>query len=395
MQTASEIAARIVLKKGKERPVLQKHHWIFSGAIAKLDHAENGSIAKVYSHENMLLGSAMIGTGQSIVGHMIAFGEESVEVALRARISSAIQLRKSLFDTASTNAFRLINAEGDGLPGLIVDSYDGVLVLQCSHPALEHFKELLVSLLVELAVPRAIFEKSTSFLRKKEGMQEIKRHLYGEENPEVEVWENGLKYLVHVLEGQKTGLFLDQREMRFLVSRLAKGKKVLNCFAYTGGFSISALAAGAESVDSVEISKKCQPLLERNLDLNGLCRERHRFYAEDAIDYVIRSEMRYDLVILDPPAFVKRKQDIAQAFRAYKDLNRAAMMKMPSGSLLLTSSCSYHVGEELFQNILFRASLEAGRNVRILSDHIPAHDHPRSIFHPESSYLKSLLLYLE
>jgi 23S rRNA (cytosine1962-C5)-methyltransferase len=392
---AAEVETRLRLKKGKERPLLQRHHWIFSGAIAELTSSEPGSIAEVYSHERELIGLAMIGTGHSIVGHMLAFGSETASEALRSRISAAVFMRKTLFDTSRTNAFRLINAEGDGLPGLIVDSYNGVLVIQFSHPTMEVLKAEIVSLLIELALPRAIYEKSTSFLRKKEGMEEIRAHLYGQDIPEVEVLENGLAYSVQVLEGQKTGLFLDQREMRSLVRDLSRDKRVLNCFAYTGGFSVSALAGGALQVDSVEISKKCEPLVSRNLELNQLPLEAHRFFAEDAIKFVVHSDLKYDLVILDPPAFVKKKQDIDKAFRAYKDMNRAAIQKMGPGTLLLTCSCSYHVGEELFQNILFRAALEANRNVRILSKHRQALDHPISIYHPESSYLKSFLLYIE
>ena len=228
-----------------------------------------------------------------------------------------------------------------------------------------------------------------------EGLEEIRGHLYGQDIPEVEILENGLRYSVQVLEGQKTGLFLDQREMRLLVRQLSEGKRVLNCFAYTGGFSISALQGGATHVDSVELSKKCEPAIEKNLQLNNLPSEKHRFLLEDAIDFVAKKPLDYDLVILDPPAFAKQKGSVDRAFRAYKDMNKTAIEKLPSGSLLLTCSCSYHISEELFQNILFRASLESGRKVRILERHRQAHDHPISIFHPESSYLKSFLLVVE
>jgi 23S rRNA (cytosine1962-C5)-methyltransferase len=388
---AKQISLR--LKKGKERPILQHHHWIYSGAIAS--QSGDGFFAEVFSHAEERLGVAMLNPGRSISGHMVAFGDQSLEEAFARRIAKAIELRKKLFDPAETNAIRLINAEGDGLPGLIVDSYNGVLVLQISHPGLESFKSLIVDLLVKEAAPRSVYEKSTSFLRKKEELEEAKGLLYGEDIPEVEVLENGLRYSVHVLEGQKTGLFLDQREMRLLVRQISKDKRVLNCFAYTGGFSISALQGGASHVDSVELSKKCEAAVEQNLALNGLDANRHRFLLEDAIDFVAKKPLDYDLVILDPPAFAKQKSSIDRAFRAYKDMNKTALEKMPSGSLLLTCSCSYHVGEELFQNILFRASLESGRKVRILDRHRQAHDHFVSIFHPESSYLKSMLLLVE
>lgn len=322
---------------------------------------------------------------------MLAFGQETVEEALQKRIASAISLRRHLF-SSHTNAIRLIHAEGDGLPGLIVDAYADVLVIQISNSGLEKCREFIVSRLVQEYQPRSIYEKSTSFLRKKEGMEEVRAHLYGEETPEVEVKENGLRYSVHVLEGQKTGLFLDQREMRALVRDLSPNRRVLNCFAYTGGFSIAALAGGASHVDSVEISAKCEARLTKNLALNNL--SRHQFICADVFDYLKTASWDYDLVILDPPAFVKKREDVARAFRAYKDLNAYAMKRMKPGSLLLTCSCSYHVEESLFQNILFRAALEADRSVKILERHRQAHDHPISLFHPESSYLKSFLLVL-
>lgn len=339
------------------------------------------------------LGLAMLNRGRSILGHMLAFGNETVTEALTSRIAKAAALRKTWFDPTYTNAIRLINAEGDGIPGLIVDAYNDVLVIQVANAGIEKLKAEIVDLLVKEFKPRSLFEKSTSFMRKKEGLEEVRSVLYGEDNPEVEVLEKGLHYSVNVLEGQKTGLFLDQREMRSMVRDLSKGRKVLNCFAYTGGFSVAALAGGATHVDSVEISAKCEARIEKNLSLNNLAN--HRFVCEDVFAFLKTANFDYDLLILDPPAFVKKRDDIAKAFRAYKDLNAHVMRKMPKGSLLLTCSCSYHVDEALFQNILFRAANESGRSVRIVEKHRQAHDHPISIFHPESSYLKSLLLYID
>lgn len=324
---------------------------------------------------------------------MLTFGEEKLSEALRSRIRQAAELRRRWFDPLQTNAIRLIHAEGDGIPGLVVDAYADVLVMQVSNLGIERLKGEIVQLLLEEFKPRALYEKSTSFLRRKEGLEEVKALLYGEEVPEIEVVENGLKFSVDLLEGQKTGLFLDQREMRALVRTLAPNRRVLNGFAYTGGFSVAALAGGASHVDSVESSAKCGPRVEKNLLLNRLAH--HQFFCEDVFDFLKTTSWNYDLVILDPPAFVKKRSDIDKAFRAYKELNRHAMEKMASGGLLLTCSCSYHVSEELFQNILFRAAHEAGRSVRILERHRQAHDHPISIFHPESSYLKSFLLYIQ
>ncbi|HEV7736213.1 MAG TPA: class I SAM-dependent rRNA methyltransferase [Chlamydiales bacterium] len=396
MQQSQKKQASIRLKKGKDRPLLQGHHWIYSGAIAENTTLKTDLFTRVLSHSGTMLGTAMLGaSGNSIVGHMLSIGEETIEEAISARIRSALALRARLFNPTVTNALRLINAEGDGIPGLIVDSYAGVLVLQISHPSLEGVKGKIMEELVAQAKPRAIYEKSTSFLRKKEGLEEVKGHLYGEEIKEVEILENGLRYSVDLLDSQKTGLFLDQREMRQIVNNLSVGKRVLNCFAYTGGFSVSALKGGATHVDSVETSQKCGNAIAKNILLNGLSTDQHRFFGEDAIRFVVNQKLDYDVVILDPPAFAKQKSALDKAFKAYKDLNKAAIEKMPAGSILITCSCSYHVSEELFQNILFRASLEAGRKVRIIGRHAMAPDHPISIFHPESSYLKSLILYID
>ena len=301
----------------------------------------------------------MLNKGRSILGHMLAFGNETLEEALPRRIREAADLRKRWFDPKKTNCFRLINAEGDGIPGLIVDVYNDILVMQVANAGIERLKGQIAQYLIEEIKPRSLFEKSTSFMRRKEGLDEVRGLIHGEPSSEVEVLEKGLRYSVDVLEGQKTGLFLDQREMRSLIRELSQDKWVLNCFAYTGGFSVSALAGGATHVDSVEMSAKCGPRIEKNLSLNNL--SGHQFICEDVFGYFKKSDWNYDIVILDPPAFVKRREDIAKAFYAYKDLNRYAMEKMKPGSLLLTCSCSYHVDETLFQNILFRAASEAGR----------------------------------
>jgi len=361
--------------------------------VASAPSFADGDLAEVFSASGDKLGIASLSPGRSILGHMLAFGDETLSNALRSRIQQAAQLRRRWFDPAKTNAIRLINAEGDGIPGLIVDAYADVLVMQVSNAGIERLKEEIATYLLEEFKPRSLYEKSTSFMRRKEGMDEVRALLHGESNPEVEILENGLRYAVDILEGQKTGLFLDQREMRALIRDLGAKKRVLNCFAYTGGFSVAALAGGASHVDSVETSAKCEARVEKNLALNNLAN--HRFICGDVFDFLKTTTWDYDLIILDPPAFVKKRDDIAKAFRAYKELNRHVIEKAAPGTLLLTCSCSYHVDESLFQNILFRAANEAKRSVRILSKHRQAHDHPISIFHPESSYLKSFLLYIE
>jgi 23S rRNA (cytosine1962-C5)-methyltransferase len=385
----------LVLKKGKEKPILQRHHWIYSGAIQSLPPKECGPIVPVFSASGERLGLAALNPGRSIAAHMLSFGDALLEEALRQKIRQALQLRLRWFDPQETNAWRLINAEGDGIPGLIVDWYDNILVMQISHSGVESIRDLIQTLLIEEVKPAGIFEKSTSFLRKKEGMQEVELHRWGERRSDLIIRENGLQFRVDVEKGQKTGWFLDQREMRAQIRNLAASKRVLNVFSYTGGFSVAALSGGAASAVSVESSARCEALIEENLALNHLPLERHRFVGGDAFEFLKSEPLSYDIVILDPPAFVKKREDIASAFRAYKELNRNVIEKMSPGSLLLTCSCSYHVDETLFQNILFRAASEANRHVRIVGRHRQAIDHPVSLFHPESVYLKSLLLMIE
>jgi 23S rRNA (cytosine1962-C5)-methyltransferase len=385
---------QIRLKKGKERPILQHHHWVYSGAVDATPEFSDGDLAEVFASNGKKLGIAMLAKGRSILGTMLAYGESSVEESLAQRIHSAVSMRNNL-TPANTNAIRLINAEGDGIPGLIVDRYADILVVQISNPGIDQLKDTIVSLLIETCSPRSIYEKSTSSMRSKNGATAVKSLLFGEPITEVEILEKGLKFVVDIVEGQKTGLFLDQREMRNLVKDLSLNKSVLNCFAYTGAFSIAALSGGATHVDSVEISAKCELAVQKNLQANKLPESRHTFIKADVFDFLKTAAIDHDIVILDPPAFAKAKKDVDNAFKAYKDLNCQAIQKMAPGTLLLTCSCSYYIDEELFQNILFRAALEAGRRVRVIERQRHAHDHPISLFHPESSYLKSLLLYVD
>jgi 23S rRNA (cytosine1962-C5)-methyltransferase len=376
------------LRKGKEKALLHRHPWIYSGAIARAEG--KGDLAHIFSSTGELLGTALHSPGRSISAYLLAPGDQPPEQALSSHLDNAFRLRRRLFGPETTG-YRLINAEGDQIPGLIVDWYAGVAVLQISHPGLQPFIPLLVDAIG--AFPStSIYEKSTTYLRRKEGMEEAKRLLAGEERPSVQIAENGLLFHIDVQEGQKTGFFLDQREMRQLIRSLSRDKTVLNCFAYTGAFTVSALAGGARHVASVEVSGKCEEKIGAHLALNRLDPARHAFFCQDVFTYLKRGAAGFDLVILDPPAFAKKKGDVDAAFRAYKELNAQAMRTMDPGSLLLTCSCSYQIGEELFQNILYRAALEANRSVKILSRHRAALDHPASLFHPEAGYLKSFLL---
>lgn len=389
-------SSHLLLKPGKDKAIRNRHHWIFSGALAEISSKTDGEIVPVYSADKQLLGSAFCNRRSGIVGRMVAFDSTPPLEAIKQHILSAIALRKTLFpDASQTNAYRLINGEGDLLPGLVVDRYDDVLVVQISTLGMERLSDWIVTLLHEELNPRVIYEKSHAPARKEEGLLSQEKILYGPEIDEIEFRENGLKFITSLKDSQKTGFFLDHREMRAWVRELAHNKRVLNAFAYTGAFSVAAIAGGASHVDTVDISESAIGMARRNLELNCSSSDRTGFYTADLFQFLRERPLPYDLVILDPPAFAKRQKDIIPACRGYKDLNRLAMQKMPSQSLLLTASCSYHVNEELFQKVLFQAACEANRTVRIIGKHRLAPDHPINLCHPETHYLKSFLLYLE
>lgn len=386
----------VTLKPGKEKPLRQRHHWIFSGAVASIPLCEDGGCLPVHSHSGEHLGWGYFNRKAKIVGRMLSFDHTLPQDAVKQHLVQAIALRKQLFSDQQTTAYRLVNGEGDLLPGLIVDRYEDFLVVQLSTLGMVKMRSFIVDCLREMLSSKGIYEKSLLPSRKEEGLKEEQGVLFGEKPPEyVEVLENGLRFFVSIEQGQKTGFFLDHREMRQWVRSLAQGKRVLNCFAYTGGFSIYAGAGGASLVDSVDISKSAVEVGERNWMLNGLFAGKGRFIAADVFDFLRQRPLDYDLVILDPPAFAKRQKDVVPACRGYKDINRIAMQKMPPRSLLLTSSCSYHVDEMLFQTVVFQAAVEAGRTVKIVGRHRHAPDHPINICHRESDYLKSLLLFVE
>ena len=386
--------SKVILKAGKEKAIVNHHHWIFSGAILEAPKNMMGELYPVYTQKNELLGYGYFNSKAKIIGRMISFGAKDPLEMLSKNIESAISLRSGFFDENVTNAYRLINAEGDFLPGLVVDRYADALVLQISTLGMEKQKSSIVRKLKEQINPTFIYEKSNLPSRKEEGLVSEERLLDGVLQDEVEILENGIKFKVSVTQGQKTGFFLDHRDMRQLIETLSQDKRVLNCFAYTGGFSLYAARGGAIAVDSVDISDSAMELAKKNSLLNGFSIPME-FKTEDVFQFLRQSDLNYNLVILDPPAFAKKQKDIIPACRGYKDINRVAMQKMPSKSLLLTASCSYYVDEELFQKVVFQAAAEAKRDVRIIGKHRLAVDHPINIFQPEGDYLKSLLLYID
>ena len=385
----------LILKPGKEKPVRNRHHWIFSGAVRSIpEGAENGSILPVESSTGELLGHAYINRKCSIIGRMISFDGRPPLEALAETVERAIALRRGLFD-AGTNAVRLVNGEGDGVPGLIVDRYADVLVLQVSTLGMERLKPFILGQLLERIAPRTVYERSNAAARREEGLAPAEGLLHGPAVEIVEVLEDGLRFGVDIVRSQKTGLYLDQREMRRLVRTLAANRRVLNAFSYTGGFTIHALAGGATAAVSVDSSAAAVSLAAKNASLNGFPAAPADFVVADVFDYIRERPLDFDLVILDPPAFAKKKGEVVAACRGYKDLNRVVLQKVPPGTLVLTFSCSFFVDEMLFRQVLFQAAREAARRVRVLERHRQAHDHPINIYHPESEYLKGFLLHVD
>ena len=388
-------ANKVILKPGREKALLNRHPWIFSGAIGFSPSFKNGEILTVCSSNGEFLAKAYFHTENSLCGRVLTFIDEPIEDVIDQRIDEAIRLREKMFDREQTNCFRLINAEGDELPGLIVDLYDDLAVVQINTCGMDRLKSLIVKKLKAKLKLRGIYEKSHSGARRQEGLPDTLETLDGECPKEMLVKENGVMFSVAIEQGQKTGFFLDQREMRQLICRLSKDKNVLNCFSYTGGFSLFALKGEAKFVTSIDSSAEaCRYAIENTL-INHISMNRHEVVQADVFDYLQSPKLPFDVVILDPPAFAKKRQDVDAACRGYKEINRRVLEKLPPSSYLLTCSCSHFIDEDLFQQLIFQAAIEAKRRAVICSRHIQAADHPVSLFHPEGKYLKGLLLHVD
>jgi 23S rRNA (cytosine1962-C5)-methyltransferase len=385
----------VILKPGRDKAVRNRHHWIFSGAVREWPDFENGDILPVYSADGDMLGHAYFNRKSSIAGRMVSFGDTPPEDAIRENVTKALELRRRFFDPGVTNAFRVINAEGDFIPGLIADLYDDVLVIQVGTLGMERLKPLILEILVDQLKPGGVYEKSDLASRREEGLKDTEGTLYGKAVDRVRILEEGLSFRVNISGSQKTGFYLDQREMRKLAGEQAKGRCVLNAFAYTGAFSVYALKGGARRVDAVETSEGALNLARENFRLNGLTADEGSFIAADVFEFLRRPELDYDFIILDPPAFAKKKSDIVQACRGYKDINRLAIQKVGSPGLVMTFSCSHYVDESLFRQVVFQAAQEAGRRTRIIQKYRQPFDHPINIYHPETEYLKGFLLYVD
>ena len=395
---------KVILRPGREESLRRFHPWVFSGAIAQVTgRPAEGDVVGVFAADGSFLAYGHYQIG-SIAVRILSFDEDPLRPDFfEIMIGRALQARTAvgLDGAADTNCYRLVHGEGDNLPGLIIDYYDGVCVLQAHSVGMFRAKKQIADALRAVYGDRlkAVYDKSSGTAPFKAGLDLVDGYLYraeGFDADECIVLENGNKFCVNWTEGQKTGFFLDQRDNRAAVGRLSGGRTVLNLFCYTGGFSIYALAGGALHVDSVDSSRKAMDMVDRNVAIGGFDPARHTSYCADAIDFVKNvPDGKYDLMIVDPPAFAKHRGALKNALRAYQRLNAAAIAKVAPGGFVFTFSCSQVVDAEAFALAVFSAAAETGRSVRILDRMGQPADHAVNIYHPEGAYLKGLLLYVE
>lgn len=390
----------IFLRKGKSESLKRFHPWVFSGAIASSDgKLKEGDLVKVVSFENEFMGYGHYQIG-SIAVRMLTFTEENIDSTFwETRLKEAFRLREKLqlVGRADNNIYRLVHGEGDRLPGLIVDIYDQTAVMQAHSVGMHNCRnEIADALLVasEGSI-KNVYYKSETTLPYKADLHQENGFLHGNDDGNIAV-ENGLKFHIDWLKGQKTGFFIDQRENRLLLEHYAKGRNVLNMFCYTGGFSVYAMRGGAKLVHSVDSSAKAIDLTRANVSLNFPQEDtRHEAFAEDAFKFLEQAGSNYDLIVLDPPAFAKHKDALRHALKGYTRLNAIAFRKIQPGGIVFTFSCSQAVNKDQFRLAVFTAAAQSGRHVRILHQlHQPA-DHPINIYHPEGEYLKGLVLEVE
>ena len=387
---------RIILKKGSEEFLKRFHPWVFSGAISKMDPCEDGDLVTVYTHARELIGNGHYQLG-SIAVRMLCFDDTTIDGDYYYnRLLAAYNTRVSLnLIREDNNSFRLVHGEGDFLPGLVVDIYGNTAVMQAHSPGMHFARNTIAEALVKLpeGIVKNVYYKSETTLpyitRDTENY-----YIIGGYDTNIAL-ENGLKFHVDWLRGQKTGFFVDQRENRSLLEKYAKGRKVLNMFCYTGGFSFYAMRGGAQAVHSVDSSSKAISLTRENVELNFPGDTRHEAFAEDAFKFLNEMDNSYDLIILDPPAFAKHKSALKNALIGYRKINAKAFEKIQKGGILFTFSCSQAVSKEQFRLAVFSAAAQSGRKVRILHQLTQPADHPINIYHPEGEYLKGLVLYVE
>ena len=390
----------VTLKRGKEESLKRFHPWVFSGAIAAADDTiDEGDLVSVYAHDGTLIGNGHSQIG-SIAVRMLTFDDTAIDESFfEQRLKEAYLMRTALgLRREDNNAFRLVHGEGDFLPGLVVDIYGPTAVVQAHSPGMHFARDIIARALIKLpdSIVRNVYYKSETTLPYKAHLDPVNDYIIGGMETD-EALENGLRFHVDWLKGQKTGFFVDQRENRSLLERYSKGRKVLNMFCYTGGFSVYALRGGATLVHSVDSSAKAVRLTDDNVALNFAPEDgRHKSFAEDAFKFLDNMEKdAYDLIILDPPAFAKHKSALHNALVGYRRLNAKALEKIAPGSILFTFSCSQAVNKEQFRLAVFSAAAQTRRKVCILHQLTQPADHPINIYHPEGEYLKGLVLYVE
>ena len=397
--------AQIFLRHGKEESLLRRHPWIFSGAIerVKFDGKEltEGEVVDVFTKSGDFIARGHYQIG-SIAVRVLTFEQtEEIDAAWwHKRIAVAYDVRRTLnlTENEATNCYRLVHGEGDSLPGLVIDIYNTTAVVQCHSVGMYRSRHDIAQALQEVYGERltAIYDKSSQTVPFKAGLNAVDGYIWGHSDKKSHiVLENGEKFLVNWEEGQKTGFFLDQRQNRELVKHYSKGRTVLNTFCYTGGFSVYAASGGAVEVCSVDASERAVKLAEENMKLNFGDTVKHSAVAADAVEYIKQIGNKYDLIILDPPAFAKHHKVLGNAMQGYKRINARALSQIKSGGILFTFSCSQAVSKELFRTTVFSAAAIAGRKVRILHQLTQPADHPINIYHPEGEYLKGLVLYVE
>ncbi len=387
----------VILRRGKEESLQRFHPWVFSGAIARMDNVDEGDLVTVYANDGKLIGNGHYQVG-SIAVRMLCFDDSEInEEFFIERLTQAYALRKTLnLMRADNNSFRLVHGEGDFLPGLVVDIYGSTAVMQAHSPGMHFARNIIAQALTHLPgeIVKNVYYKSETTLPFKAQLDPQNDYIIGGYGTDVAM-ENGLKFHVDWLKGQKTGFFVDQRENRSLLERYAKGRKVLNMFCYTGGFSFYAMRGGAQLVHSVDSSAKAIKLTNDNVELNFPANDRHQAFAQDAFKYLDEMTTDYDLIVLDPPAFAKHKSALKNALIGYRKLNAKAFDKIKPGGIIFTFSCSQAVNKEQFRLAVFSAAAMSRRKVRILHQLTQPADHPINIYHPEGEYLKGLVLYVE
>ncbi|MBP7166089.1 MAG: class I SAM-dependent rRNA methyltransferase [Bacteroidia bacterium] len=389
----------VQLKKGKEKSLLQRHPWVFSGAIAhEPSNLAEGAIVQVISADKQYLATGHFHKGTITVRCFDFTGEPANTELFRKKIRQAVALRQSIaLPSVNTNCYRLLHGEGDGMPGLIIDIYFNTAVIQTYTIGMHQLKEQLVSALrAEIPQLEAIYDKSMDTMQKHGTHISGDEYLYKSEGytPPEAVIENGIRYSIDFINGQKTGFFLDQRDNRYLLRQYSNEKKVLNTFCYTGGFSLAALLGGASLVHSVDSSKKAIEGVEENIKINAFPGN-HQSYAMDVMTFLKQSEEQYDVIILDPPAYAKHLSQTGNAMIGYRNLNTEGIKRIKPGGILFTFSCSQAIDKELFRKLIFQSALQAKREVKILHQLSQPADHPVSIYHPEAEYLKGLVLFVE